>query len=1841
MSERSSQHYIRIIVQNANLTEKVHFDMQYTDFLGELRAEVSHWWQNLQNKYDEEGIGVSPEGPLRLLSQGQELLHEKDEKQLADLGFRDCQVIYVSVGAARISRKTRDSSEPASCLPPPPKHRIPLILLLNKSYFEQLFDLTQQLGSMTGSSHVRYQLLSRRVWEIIQMLPTSPDLLNKLQSLTAEDTVLESEDRQHSPQQSMSLVLNDLLSPTNPQKLLYCVQIVDWLRRSYIRKDRSWAEDFIDVGGLQHIFDIFVSGVLQPNDSESSWNEWKQDCLATLLQLIFKFGTSSSNRSSSASDLTTGSTSKDTDNIPVSRKKQRRKVGNYDKMLIHTFNDRMLQMLKDVETVLQVLLTILNESSCRSPEKSSYQTGFYGRAQIVHHTITFITSWSFSDVTVGNILFKLPNFASILKKLVLDDPDPSVRREACSGFYRLCLGQTLSVNGINERKGLLFIPSLLNSLLSFISVAQNMRPPEDDSESDEVSSFRDKESYGPGCKDYFWLVGRLLDSLDPNDKETVNIDRLCSLVASAIINREVRESRLANNEDEGLRGLLGLIQVAFKHDPPFKYSSEGKSFLLHVYDCLFKLPSLSDRNLPKCKNKDTRITALDLLVELCKDNEESYVTLVNLLLDQHKSSSHPSYSWEFWPHDDTRSDCGYVGLINLGATCYMASCLQHLFMIPDVRKTVLAASVSDEIKHEQILYELQRMFAALQESERKSYSPRSFCKVYTMDHELLNTGEQKDMTEFFTDLISKFEEMSEDLKNMVKTLFGGTLSNNVVSLDCPHISTTTEEFYTLRCKVADMRSLFDSLDDLTVKDTLEGDNMYTCSKCGKKVRAEKRACIKKLPRILCFNTMRYTFNMLTMTKEKVNTHFSFPLILNMNPYLEENLIKKEEENGVSSEEESNDYELIGVTVHTGTAEGGHYYSFIRERDPNKDRDKWYMFNDAEVKYFDPSQLGSECFGGEMTSKTYDSATDKYMDFSFEKTNSAYMLFYERIDKSSSPDATSCQSVVATLPPELSTWIWEDNTQFMRDRSIFEHSYFNFMYQVCSSVPTTLQNPSPEVGLLTTKLGTTFLLETLIHAKEKQTIAQWIELMNKKFNANPGAGEWFFDYMAEDPHWPLQILLKCPLHGMRELFQRLCLHVVSFLRDSQKDRYLSPLKQGSQGTDIDALKHVGQYSCVTRFIKKLLSLLKTNAMSKPQIKHLTEYFHFLLKFAEKGEEECKFLLVVEAINTIVQFYLNHCKGGADLVDMTSEDEEEEEEDAAQTSFRSVTHLALDGKQALRPASLDKMVTLVAYLVEKSRGSDDKLHLSSSDHEVLFSGKMFPFIQRQIRDNINLKQTVSLIISFCRFNEKGAENIVYMLLHSINRMPESSGPFFKVLSSLVEYKDNDPPGIPNFGEIIFPRIWDIAEHTPQHSLEWLTLQVTRNKFAHSLVLKHLQTLVDFFLISHANQRVRTAASNLLISLVPSSSFRSSYNKSPRLLLVHHREPIDLNPEALAVVQRIFSVLLNRLKTAKEHADATAYGTSKLVSYFMLMSYCLVTKNEKLMLVPYFNDLWNLFQPKLSEPPVAVNQNKQALLHFWYNACIDCPENVRCIIQSPAAVQNIAFNYILADHEDQEIIMYNRIMLPSYYGILRLCCLQSRQFTRRLASHQNINWAFKNITPHNQHYQQASNELFKLMKIFVTTHPDSTEDEVKQIKMFKKQTIHMYLTSVDSRSNWSALITGLQICMEDEDDKVFVLMQNGLFCLLQAFGTLFLMFHEATACHVTSDIIEVLKIVRDLLEAASETSIPEVKEWCQKWKDQHELIRKLVHLLNTYTTCHVRSACMSKYFSIIGYPLLLISL
>lgn len=122
----------------------------------------------------------------------------------------------------------------------------------------------------------------------------------------------------------------------------------------------------------------------------------------------------------------------------------------------------------------------------------------------------------------------------------------------------------------------------------------------------------------------------------------------------------------------------------------------------------------------------------------------------------------------------------------------------------------------------------------------------------------------------------------------------------------------------------------------------------------------------------------------------------------------------------------------------------------------------------------------------------------------------------------------------------------------------------------------------------------------------------------------------------------------------------------------------------------------------------------------------------------GEEECQFLLSIEAISTIVNFYLG--QKASDYVsffyffliitcvwdsvknsmyflivfiqvEVLSDEDEEEDDEVVST---------VDDKY--KPASLEKMISLIALLVEKSR-DEERLQLSQTDFNAVAGGKVF--------------------------------------------------------------------------------------------------------------------------------------------------------------------------------------------------------------------------------------------------------------------------------------------------------------------------------------------------------------------------------------------------------------------------------------------------------------------------------------------------------------------------------------
>lgn len=69
-------------------------------------------------------------------------------------------------------------------------------------------------------------------------------------------------------------------------------------------------------------------------------------------------------------------------------------------------------------------------------------------------------------------------------------------------------------------------------------------------------------------------------------------------------------------------------------------------------------------------------------------------------------------------------------------------------------------------------------------------------------------------------------------------------------------------------------------------------------------------------------------------KQKVNDYCEFPIDLDMYPYTKEGLSKADNPSPDEETEHINKnlykYKLRGVVVHSGVAEGGHYYSYIQD-----------------------------------------------------------------------------------------------------------------------------------------------------------------------------------------------------------------------------------------------------------------------------------------------------------------------------------------------------------------------------------------------------------------------------------------------------------------------------------------------------------------------------------------------------------------------------------------------------------------------------------------------------------------------------------------------------------------------------------------------------------------------------------------------------------------------------------------------------------------------------------------------------------------------------------------------
>lgn len=407
----------------------------------------------------------------------------------------------------------------------------------------------------------------------------------------------------------------------------------------------------------------------------------------------------------------------------------------------------------------------------------------------------------------------------------------------------------------------------------------------------------------------------------------------------------------------------------------------------------------------------------------------------------------------------------------------------------------------------------------------------------------------------------------------------------------------------------------------------------------------------------------------TMRRIKINDRFEFPTRLNMEPYTLDYLTKKEQvQEGGSTSPSTNampgqdipvfQYDLVGVLVHTGTADSGHYYSFIKDRSQGKathadgEGTSWYHFNDSKVEEFDAGDIPAKAFGGPEFVQS-ESPYMKSPPRSTTKPYSAYMLFYERAER-----PVQAQSVASSgdVPKDIKDDVAKENLTLLKDLAVFDRLYYNFVWELFNShksIPTSLMNEEadgPEesrLDYLAMEYGLDFFFTVLIHARDvDQELLEWTKSLVPLLARYPAGCAKFLNRVTEHQARLCSILLECPINQIREAVISLISEALSSLLGQDSGFYghvhtssimiMSPDLRLSSPMDIVKMPDHTANLAVQTVIQRLLDLLPS---ARPNWRNFDEYFRLMYNITQMGRAQCRTMIQAGYVTELVEFYLS--------------------------------------------------------------------------------------------------------------------------------------------------------------------------------------------------------------------------------------------------------------------------------------------------------------------------------------------------------------------------------------------------------------------------------------------------------------------------------------------------------------------------------------------------------------------------------------------------------------------------
>uniref|UniRef100_UPI00358F9A87 uncharacterized protein isoform X2 n=1 Tax=Myxine glutinosa TaxID=7769 RepID=UPI00358F9A87 len=281
-----------------------------------------------------------------------------------------------------------------------------------------------------------------------------------------------------------------------------------------------------------------------------------------------------------------------------------------------------------------------------------------------------------------------------------------------------------------------------------------------------------------------------------------------------------------------------------------------------------------------------------------------------------------------------------AGLQNMGNTCFLNATLQCLTYTPPLVNFLL----SGQHKHDcQQLYfcvlcKMREHVSKAFSCTERSFKPLPFIRYLKCIAKHFVYGKQEDAHEFLRLLLDAMQNRClQGLSNLdrysktttvMHQIFGGFLRSRVKCFTCKGESDTLQPMMDMILDIKNAPDVEKSLQQFVRPDILQGDNLYACERCKRKMTATKTLTVHRAPNILTLTLKRFCSSKIA----KISKNIRFAEMLNLRPYMSQ------------PRGPAIFYHLYAILVHEGhSCRGGHYCSYVKASNG-----MWYGMNDSWV-----------------------------------------------------------------------------------------------------------------------------------------------------------------------------------------------------------------------------------------------------------------------------------------------------------------------------------------------------------------------------------------------------------------------------------------------------------------------------------------------------------------------------------------------------------------------------------------------------------------------------------------------------------------------------------------------------------------------------------------------------------------------------------------------------------------------------------------------------------------------------------------------------------------------------